>query len=267
MAQLSGQLVYGTTNGIVVGSIRQTSPTFIPLFIGGKTTTAGGASPRAAAWRGRMIECAGGVVFGTNVNSNDSSTDCPSFLLWYGQGGVIKVLDANVGSIGDIEIFDGKLYYGAGSFYDNGVFTNYRMDNPQLASFPLDQIRTRVVPYKDVIAGNATSLAYVAGTTGEGGSLGGWPTFGYTKGRLRIEAGTSGTLTIAEAGTSQQGTGYRVLATVAVTGGAHCLINLAAMTAQGGTLTVVEGDTCLTGNPLVISYSVSSTLKAEVYFQ
>lgn len=188
---LGGVLIWGAANGYWLGDpFRDGAFRFVPLLI---TNNDSNQFTRVCAWRSPVKQVAGGVVFAANLEAG--STDAAnSFLVWVGHSGTIKILDVG-GSFGAIEVYDDKLYYGVSSNHHAGPITNYKLDNPMLASIPIDRIKSATPP---PFAENLKFSSYAVGTgVGPFGAwVGGYPTLGYRSGRLWLKSSAAGNLTI-----------------------------------------------------------------------
>jgi hypothetical protein len=202
-----GAVIMGNPNGYYwLGGTFFGRNRYVPALI---TGTPG--LKRGIGWRSATVEAAGGLVTTANnldsfryVNSYtaDAGLDNPeSYLLWIGPSGQVRVLDVG-GHFSGIAAHGGRLYYGVTEHPAANQYTNYLVGRPELNSIPIEQLKTRVVPYVSQIQYNQTASViggttgtYFAATSGVVGLLGGWPTSGYRHAKLRLTSDTAGTLT------------------------------------------------------------------------
>lgn len=260
-AHLGGMLFHGTTNGYFLGDPRVNSNTdvkFMPMLI----CPNGGASIfRALGWRSRVLQAEGGLIVAANADTSSNRTDAvPSYLLWIGQGGTVRVLRQG-GAFGGLEIHDGRLYYGVVNEPHTDIYSNYKHALPQLTSMPLEDIHTARPP---AIVERISHTSYAATFSGEAGWLGGYPTLGYGKGHLWLTSSAAGTLTlsawsVAKGGNS--GAVKRDIGTATFTAGETKCIDLA--TLEGLTTTGGIGK-ALSGDVLGFIFSANTSLVGEI---
>lgn len=245
---LGGHLVHGTANGYYLGNVLNAGNVgFVPLAI---TPDDGGTFARATGWRSVFRQVAGGLVFAANAELGGIA-DALSFLYWLGPGGTIRVLDVG-GSYGGIEVYDDRLYFGVSNSHHAGPITNYKLDSPMLGSLPLETLKTANPPgFTENIKYNSyTSVAGVIGW------LGGYPTLGYRKASLVINAGAAGNLTVQTISPGR-----------ASMSGADATASYTTIAIAATTPTVVDLTPYLDGGILLFKYSVSTSIKGRISFQ